>query len=75
MTININGHEVPEPYRGHIADGERYYVVSLNGESQHADERWYDEYYSNKSMERGLVHLNKEAAIAHTQALLSFTEA
>ena len=75
MTININGHEVPEPYRGEMADGERYYVVSLNGESQHADERWYDEYYSNKSMERGLVHLNKEAAIAHTQALLSFTEA
>jgi len=74
-TININGYKVPEPYRGEMKDGDPYYGVSLNSNSECVSEVWYDECYCNRAMLNGLVHLNKDAAMAHTRDLLSFTEA
>jgi hypothetical protein len=74
-TIEINGHKVPKPLReDEIEDNTVYYVpyfidcrnkfLCFNGSYNNL------RYYAKK----GLLHKTKEAAIAHAEALLSFTE-
>lgn len=78
MTININGHEVPEPYRGKMKEGQIYFSPEISdcGDDyweDYSDLQWEDSLHDNVAMKNGLVHLNKAAAIKHTEALLSFT--
>lgn len=73
-TININGHEVPEPYRGEMQYDQLYYIPSLDSKDLYYEGDWCEGVYDKRVMERGLVHLTKEAAIKHTEALLSFTQ-
>ena len=80
MTININGHEVPEPYRGEMQIGQPYYTPDLHNCGAdywdvYHDRQWENGIYDNVAMKNGLLHLTEDAAIAHTRALLSFTEA
>lgn len=70
--ININGHQVPEPVREPLEDDQEYWIADIryapsvfNWENNDADNRW---------LERGIIHLTKEAAEAHSAALLSFTQ-
>ena len=71
--ININGHQVPEPVREPLEIG-RYYVVAdttIGGLRTHI---WQADDVDMFLLQRGLIHLTKEAAEAHIAALLSFTQ-
>jgi hypothetical protein len=79
QTININGHEVPEPYRGEMKAGQPYYTPELydcgtDYWDVYHDLQWQDTLYDNVAMKKGLVHLTEHAAIKHAEALLSFTK-
>lgn len=70
--IDINGHQVQEPVREPLEDDQEYWIADIryavsvfNWENNDADNRW---------LERGIIHLTKEAAEAHSVALLSFTQ-
>jgi hypothetical protein len=75
-TININGHEVPEPVREPPKLGQKYYVASTS--HFHVGQRnggeWDDDSTDNEWLNMGLIHLTPEAAEAHATALLSFTK-
>ena len=74
-TININGYEVPEPVRDSSEMGEEgyYYIPSLHHLSGFVPVVWYSDCADLERLHRGLVHLTKEAAQAHAEALLSIT--
>lgn len=74
--IKINGHEVPKPYRGEIQEGVDYYQVAPNMPEFYiwVREGSYGSSQLNHLRDRGLLHDNKEAAVAHAKALLSFTK-
>ena len=70
-VILINGHEVPEPCREPLQVGEMYWVVSLiRGATSLL---WQDDDFDNSYLENGFIHLTKEAAEKHFDALKSFT--
>lgn len=70
--IDINGHQVPEPVREQLQAGQEYWVADVTK----WDDEWYwnDDNRDNLWLERGLIHLTKEAADIHIAALLSFTQ-
>lgn len=70
-TILINGYEVPEPHRTPLKYDEEYWTPSLvcGATSLH----WEDSYTDFVYLKNGLVHLTKEAAKKHFNALKSFT--
>ena len=70
-TILINGHEVPEPHRTPLKDGEVYWALTLF--SRATSLRWKDDDFDNSYLENGFIHLTKEAAEKHLNALKSFT--
>lgn len=74
-TININGHEVPEPLRVEPAIGTPVYMVFPNHPDFFIAEAWLGaSFFNNQCLKRGFLHLTKEAAQVHAKALLSFTE-
>ena len=70
-VILINGHEVPEPHRTPLKDGEVYWALTLF--SSATSLRWKDDDFDNSYLENGFIHLTKEAAEKHFNALKSFT--
>ena len=70
-VILINGHEVPEPHRTPLKDGEEYWALCFfrNVTCTH----WQDDRIDNHYLENGFIHLTKEAAEKHFNALKSFT--
>jgi hypothetical protein len=72
-TININGHEVPEPMRTEPDDGSEYYSPSLTDESCYDHFNWRGDKIDEGCFSVGFCHSTKEAAIAHAKALISFT--
>ena len=70
-VILINGHEVPEPHRTPLKNGEEYWALSLfrNVTCTH----WQNDGIDNHFLENGFIHLTKEAAVKHFNALKSFT--
>ena len=70
-VILINGHEVPEPHRTPLKDGEEYWVLSPF--SKVITLHWQDDRIDNHYLENGFIHLTKEAAEKHFDALKSFT--
>ena len=70
-VILINGHEVPEPHRTPLKNGEVYWAPSLF--SGAASLHWQDDDIDNSYLENGFIHLTKEAAEKHFNALKSFT--
>lgn len=70
-VILINGHEVPEPHRTPLKHGEVYWALSLvRGVTSL---RWEDDDFDFCYLRNGFVHLTKEAAEKHFNALKSFT--
>ena len=69
--ILINGHEVPEPHRTPLKDGEVYWALTLF--SSATSLRWKDDDFDNSYLKNGFIHLTKEAAEKHSNALKSFT--
>lgn len=73
-VILINGFEVPEPVREPLKHETVYFTPSItrvNGADCHT---WDGGKYDNSWLSRGLIHLTKEAATLHAEALLSFTK-
>ena len=71
QVILINGHEVPEPHRTPLKEGEMYWTLSLaNGVTNLL---WLDDDIDTCYLENGFIHLTKEAAEKHFNALKSFT--
>ena len=73
-TITINGREVPEPMREAPDIGKEYYIAATGNEDMFVVGPWEGDRYDCMRLSRGLCHSTKEAAIAHAEALLSFTE-
>lgn len=72
-NININGHEVPEPVREPLGHKAKYFIPAISGRYFATEFYWCNDDTDSRFLERGLVHLTEEAAIAHAKALLSFT--
>lgn len=76
-TIKIGEFDVPAPETERLVKGTVYYYPSLTTEANYASTRastrWDNDDFDQRLLKRGLVHLTKEAAIAHTKALLSLT--
>ena len=70
-VILINGHEVPEPHRTPLKHGEMYWALSL----AHGAIRllWEGDDIDFSYLKNGFIHLTKEAAEKHFNALKSFT--
>lgn len=71
-TIDINGHQVPEPVRETLNLGQKYWVADTANFTE--EKKWTDSFSCQRWLERGLIHLTKEAAEAHMDALISFTQ-
>lgn len=69
-TINVNGFEVPEPIR-QMSVGNIYYIVKtpfVEGITCNSEP------YETQLISSGVVHLTRENAEKHLEALLSFTK-
>lgn len=63
---------IPEPVREPLEIGQKYWIADIaDGESYWT---WNDDGADNRWLERGIIHLTKEAADSHIAALLSFTQ-
>jgi hypothetical protein len=72
-TITINGIEVPEPLRNELKLGDRYFMPNLDFAGV-TDGVWDNVDNDYERLKSGIVHLTKEAAIKHAEALISFTK-
>ncbi|EBN0073232.1 hypothetical protein ZZ27_24995 [Salmonella enterica subsp. enterica serovar Virchow] len=70
--IDINGHQVPEPVREPLKIGRVYWLARIHGAVDSFE--WEGDHACRAWLERGLIHLTKEAADIHIAALLSFTQ-
>lgn len=70
-TISINGFEVPEPLRSVPAYGTPYFIIDLPHVMSAIWNNHPDEY---EWLKAGIIHLTREAAENHLEALLSFTK-
>ncbi len=73
-TITINGREVPEPMREAAKRGKGYFIAVPTRNDLYSEETWRGDEMDICWLSRGLCHSTKEAALAHAEALLSFTE-
>lgn len=71
-TIDINGHQVPEPVREPLQEGDLYYGASTADGVFSAI--WNCDHIDSERLHKGIIHLTKEAAETHIAALLSFTQ-
>ena len=71
-VILINGHEVPEPQRKPLEIDDPYWTFTFffDGVSEYC---WANDLDDNNALKNGFVHLTKEAAEKHLNALKSFT--
>jgi hypothetical protein len=70
-TINIAGYEVPEPVREPLEEDTVYWVFSPFAGASNV--YWLDTERDYNALKGGFVHLTKEAAEAHYEALKSFS--
>ena len=73
QTININGFEVPEPYRGEMERGQKYYYPLVGVFNRASYMIWEGDETDSRYMSRGLIHLTRKDATLHSKALASFT--
>lgn len=74
-TIKIGSHEVPEPMRVEPKIGQEFWMPDLTSPFFSVICRGWAGYTDEKMwLQRGIIHLSKEACEAHARALLSFTE-
>lgn len=73
-VIKINGFEVPVPLKVAPGLGTLYSYAHPSGEDLHITNTWDNDNFDKRLLQKGLIHLTKEAAVAHAKALLSFTE-
>lgn len=66
----VNGFEVPESLREEPADGDFYFIPTVESNDFSDRMLWGSDEYDKRYLSRGLVHSTKEAAIAHAKAML-----
>ena len=71
-TILINGHEVPEPHRTPLEIGDAYWTFTFFFAGV-IEVYWDGDSNDHNAFKNGFVHLTKEAAEKHLNALKSFT--
>lgn len=69
-TKLVNGFEVPAPETKELEYHTGYYLASTITEHFYRDEVWNDHHNDKLWLERGLVFLNKEDAIATAKAMM-----
>lgn len=69
-TRVINGFEVPAPVKTPLQDFDYYYVPSIQDDRFYFRYVWTGSSVSKNCLERGLVFLTKEDAIANAKAML-----
>ena len=69
-VILINGREVPEPLRTPLMIDDPYWTITFYGVCGFS---WGDSEEDNEALKAGFIHLTKEAAQKHYEALKSFT--
>ena len=72
-TILINGYEVPEPCRTPLDIDDVYWTFTFFAEECVTHFCWSDDDIDASYLKNGFVHLTKEAAEKHFDALKSFT--
>lgn len=72
----IGDHLVPMPVRdaAGIEVGDAYYTPSLDSKTGYLGYTWDNYNFDIEMCDKGLVHLNKEAAIAHTEAFITLSK-
>lgn len=68
--ILVNGFEVPEPMSEEINKGEWYYAASVLSSRFYEKLCWSGDSTDYNCLSRGIIHLNKDAAISHAKAML-----
>lgn len=72
-TINIAGFEIPSPETEPLMPRDRYFVPNTALERGYDYKYWVNAPRDMRVLKNGLVHRTKDAAVAHTKALLSLT--
>lgn len=72
-TIKVNGVDVPEPLKEMPAYGTQYFTPYLFDEDLYCALTSCNDVYDKRAFERGLMHLSRENAIAHSKAILGIT--
>ena len=72
-TININGFDVPMPLSVKPELGSMYYAAIPTSLDFYNENEWENDAVDIRCFERGFCHLDKQSAIDHAKALLSFT--
>ena len=73
QTIQINGIEVPEPYRGEMKEGQDFYVARPTAPNFCSEDSWDGGVYDVSMRNRGLIHLTLEPAAIHGKAMAAPT--
>lgn len=68
--IQVNGFDVPEPFREALEEMQKYFIPSLTEQDCFCRMKWDGGHMDHRWLSRGLVHLTREAAIAHAKAML-----
>lgn len=69
-TIRVNGVEVPAPESVAPEKGSTYYIPDIGVDACYYDHIWINDLFDMKTLERGIVYLRKEDAIARAKAML-----
>jgi len=70
QTIQIGSHTINKPISVKPEMGAEYFVVDLQDKKKYDTDEWTDHDVDNLFLERGLIHLTKDDAINHADALL-----
>ena len=74
-TIRIGEYDVPEPVREPLENGATCWCVDPMAGELVWNYKWNNAVFCHLMLRRGLIHLTKEAAVIHAEALLSLTKA
>jgi len=72
-SIKINGYEVPAPEREPLDNGTGYFFSCFPDKELVGFYSWQGDGLDHQLLNAGIIHLTRDAARAHAEALLSFT--
>lgn len=75
-VLVIGDQLVPMPVRdtAEMKHGEDYYIPCMDSSAGYLTFCWTNHSFDFEMRDKGLVHLNKEAASAHTKALIALSK-
>ncbi|MCG3462709.1 hypothetical protein L7G72_12750 [Xenorhabdus bovienii] len=74
-TIRIGKFDIPEPVREPPGSEQEYYYPFISDDDAlYRNTVWWGDSYDDARFNRGLIHLDRESAELHAQALISLTQ-